>query len=95
LLASPFRAAAVTNDVAFTTAYSGFLYPFNAATGAIFLKTPLSAGSNAPVTIDGGWVIAGAGVAVSPGEQSMIIADKLGGKGKLPDTVSARGAGQV
>jgi len=95
LPSTPYGAAAVTNDVVFTTTYSGFLYAFNAATGAILLKTPLSAGSNAPVTIDGDYVIAGAGVAVSTSEQPMIIAYKLGGKGKLPDTVSARGAGQV
>ena len=39
---SPYGAAAVTNDVVFTTTYSGYLYAFNAATGAILLKEPLS-----------------------------------------------------
>jgi hypothetical protein len=41
-------AAAVTNNVVSTTTYNGYLYAFNAATGAILLKTPLSAGTNAP-----------------------------------------------
>ena len=59
LPSSPYGAAAVTNNVVFTTTYSGDLYAFNAATGAILLKTPLSAGSNAPVTIDGDYVIVG------------------------------------
>ena len=61
LPSTPYGAATVTNNVVFTTTYSGFLYAFNAVTGAILLKTPLSAGSNAPVTVDGDYVIAGAG----------------------------------
>ena len=62
LPSSPYGAAAVTNGVVFTTTYSGYLYAFSAATGAILLKTPLSSGANAPVAIDGDYVIAGAGV---------------------------------
>jgi len=71
----------------FTTTYSGYLYAFNAATGAILLKTPMSSGSNAPVAIDGDYVIAGAGVQVPKDDRQLIIAYKLGGTGKLPDTV--------
>jgi glucose dehydrogenase len=85
LPSSPYGAAAVTNNVVFTTTYSGHLYAFNATTGAILLNTPLSAGSNAPVTIDGDYVIAGAAVPLSG--QSLIIAYKLGAKAKLPGTV--------
>jgi alcohol dehydrogenase (cytochrome c) len=87
LPSTPYGAAAVTNDVVFTTTYSGYLYAFDATTGAVLLKTPLSAGSNAPVTVDGDYVIAGAGVPLSSGDQPMIIAYRLGAKGKLPDTV--------
>jgi alcohol dehydrogenase (cytochrome c) len=87
LPSSPYGAAAVTNDVVFTTTYHGDLYAFNAATGAILLKTPLSAGTNAPVTIDGDYVIVGAANALASGERPLIIAYKLGAKGKLPDTV--------
>ena len=87
LPSSPYGAAAVTNNVVFTTTFNGDLYAFNAATGAILLKTPLSAGTNAPVTIDGDYVIAGAANALSSGQQPLIIAYKLGGQGKLPDTV--------
>jgi NAD(P)-dependent dehydrogenase (short-subunit alcohol dehydrogenase family) len=53
------------------------------------LKTPLSAGSNAPVAVDGDYVIAGAGASLVPSEQRMIIAYKLGAADKLPDTVSS------
>jgi alcohol dehydrogenase (cytochrome c) len=89
LPSAPYGAATVTNNVVFTTTYSGYLYAFNAATGAIVLKTPLSAGSNAPVAVDGGYVIAGAGVpSLSQSRPALIIAYKLAVTGgKLPDTV--------
>jgi alcohol dehydrogenase (cytochrome c) len=87
LPSSPYGAAAITNNVVFTTTYNGYLYAFNTATGAILLRTPLSAGSNAPVTIDGDYVIAGAGSALSKAQQPLIIAYKLGAQGQLPDTV--------
>jgi outer membrane protein assembly factor BamB len=88
LPSSPYGAATVTNNVVFTTTYSGYLYAFSAATGAILLKTPLSSGSNAPVAVDGDYVLAGAGVqALKSNHQQLIIAYKLGATGKLPVTV--------
>jgi alcohol dehydrogenase (cytochrome c) len=88
LPSSPYGAATITNDVVFTTTYSGYLYAFNAATGAILLTTPLSSGSNAPVAVDGDYVIAGAGVqALKSRHQQLIIAYRLGATGKLPVTV--------
>ena len=90
LPASPYGAAAVTGNVVFTTTYSGELYAFNAATGAILLKTPLSAQSNTPVTIDGDYVLTGAAVpSVTAHNQALIIAYKLGAKGKLPSTAAS------
>jgi alcohol dehydrogenase (cytochrome c) len=83
----PFGGASITNDVVFTTTLNGYLYALDAATGAILLKTPLSAGTNAPVTIDDGYVIVGAGDAFSSTQSAEIIAYKLGGTGTLPDTV--------
>ena len=88
LPSSPYGAATVTNNVVFTTTYSGDLYAFNATTGAILLKTPLSAQTDAPVAIAGGYVIAGAAVpSLTAHNQALIIAYELGAKGKLPDTV--------
>ncbi len=89
LPSSPYGAATVTNDVVFTTTFKGDLYALDAATGAILFKTPMSAGSNAPVAVDGNYVIAGAGAAQSSTQRNMIIAYKLGATGKLPDTVGA------
>jgi alcohol dehydrogenase (cytochrome c) len=87
LPSSPYGAATVTNDVVFTTTYSGYLYAFNAATGAVLLKTPLSALSNAPVAVDSDYVLVGAGVPIPKSDKQLIIAYKLGATGKLPDTV--------
>jgi outer membrane protein assembly factor BamB len=89
LPSSPYGAATVTNDVVFTTTFNGDLYALNAATGAVLLKTPLSAGTNAPVAVDGDYVIAGAGVPLSKTQQPQIIAYKLGATGKLSGTVGS------
>jgi outer membrane protein assembly factor BamB len=70
-----------------TTTFHGDLYALDAATGAILFKTPMSAGSNAPVAVDGDYVIVGA--ALSSTQRDMIIAYKLGATGKLPDTVGS------
>jgi alcohol dehydrogenase (cytochrome c) len=89
LPSSPYGAATVTNNVVFTTTFHGDLLALNAATGAILLETPMSAGSNAPVAIDGDYVIAGAGAPLSATQRSMIIAYKLGATGKLPENVGS------
>jgi alcohol dehydrogenase (cytochrome c) len=88
LPSTPYGAATVTNNVVFTTTYSGDLYAFNATTGAILFKTPLSTQTNTPVAVDGDYVLVGAAVpSLTAHRQSLIIAYELGGKGKLPDTV--------
>ena len=89
LPASLYGAATVTNDVVLTTTFHGDLYALDASTGAILFKTPLSARSNAPVAVDGDYVIAGAGAAMPPAQRNLIIAYKLGATGKLPDTVGS------
>ena len=88
LPSAPFGAAAVTNNVVFTTTFDGHLYAFNASTGAILLNTPLSAATNATATIDGDYVIVGAGAPLSTSQHALIIAYRLGANGKLPDTVN-------
>src|SRR5580658_491765 len=84
-----FGAATVTNNVVFTTTFSGYLYALDATTGAILFSTPMSAVTNAPVAVDGDYVIAGSGLAApSSRQRNMIIAYKLGATGKLPTTLS-------
>jgi len=90
LPSTPYGAATVTNDVVFTTTFHGDLYALDAGTGKILLAKPLSAGTNAPVTVDGDYVIAGADIpAPNTHQQELIIAYKLGAKGTLPATVGA------
>jgi hypothetical protein len=89
LPSSPYGAAAVTNNVVFTTTYSGDLYAFNAATGAILLKTPLPARTNAPVTIDRDYVITAGSVAQAAGQRMFIVAYRLGATGKLPSAAGS------
>src|SRR5215469_3664007 len=89
LPSSPYGAATVTNDVVFTTTFKGYLYALDATTGAILFKTPMSARSNAPVAVDGDYVIAGAGAAQPGTQRNLVIAYKLGATGKLPDTVGS------
>jgi hypothetical protein len=88
LPSSPY-AAAVTNNVVFTTTYGGDLYAFNAATGAVLLKKQLPARTNAPVTVDGDYVITAGSVAQTPGQRMFIVAYKLGARGKLPGAVNS------
>jgi len=89
LPSSPYGAATVTNNVVFTTTFHGDLYALNAITGAILLKTPMSAGANAPVAVQGDYVIAGAGTPLAASQRPMIIAYRIGATGKLPDTVGS------
>jgi outer membrane protein assembly factor BamB len=60
-----FGGASITNDVVFTTTFNGYLYALDANTGAVLFKTALSAGTDAPVTIEDGYVIVGAAVQLS------------------------------
>ena len=86
LPSTPYGAASVTGNVLFTTTFSGYLYAFNAATGAILLKKPLLAMTDTPVTIDGDYVITATGVGPTKTRPPLIIAYKLGATGKLPAT---------
>jgi outer membrane protein assembly factor BamB len=87
LPSSPYGGATVTNDVVFSTTFNGHLYALNTTSGAVLRNIPLTAGTNAPVTVDDDYVIAGAGVPLTKAQQPMIIGFKLGATGKLPETV--------
>jgi outer membrane protein assembly factor BamB len=88
LPSSPYGAAAVTNDVVFTTTFHGDLYAFDAATGAVLRTIKLPFRTNAPVTIDGDYLITAASVLSSVKGHVLIIAFKLGGTGTLPRPAS-------
>ena len=57
LSSSPYGGATVANDVVFTTTFDGTLHGFNADTGKQVWSTKLSAGTNAPVIVNGDTLI--------------------------------------
>jgi hypothetical protein len=66
---------------------------FDAATGAVLRTFALSNRTNAPVTIDGDYLITAASVLGSAKQHVLIIAYKLGGTGKLPHPVTVQPRG--
>jgi plastocyanin len=88
LPSSAYGAATMANDVVFTTTYDGTLYGLNANTGAEVFKSKLSAGTNAPVGVYGDTIVTAGSFPSGPGQKAMIIAYRLGAKGKLPTSTS-------
>ncbi len=86
LPSSPYGAAAVTNNVVFTTTFNGYMYAFNSSTGAVLMKVKLPAGTNAPVTIDGDYVITAGSYPSTKSEKAEIVAYKLGGSSAAATT---------
>jgi outer membrane protein assembly factor BamB len=76
---SPYGAAVVTNDVVFTTTFNGILWALSAKTGHVLWQTQLSAGTNATVTVAGGYVITAASLPLSQTQSANIVAYKLPG----------------
>jgi hypothetical protein len=67
---------AVTNNLAFTTTYSGQLIAFK-TTGAIVRQKQMSAGSNASVAIEGNMLVTVADIPLGKGQKPEIVAYKL------------------
>ena len=84
LPSSAYGAATIANDVVFTTTYDGTLYGLDANNGTEVFKTKLSAGTNAPVGVYGNTVVTAASFPQGPGQKALIVAYRLGAKGKLP-----------
>ena len=84
LPSSAYGAATIANDVVFTTTFDGTLHGLDANSGTEVFKTKLSAGTNAPVGVYGDTVVTAASFPQGPGQKALIIAYRLGAKGKLP-----------
>ena len=84
LPSSPYGAAAVTNDVVFTTTWHGDLYAFDTATGAVLHTFALPNRTNTPVTIDGDYLITAASVLSSVKQHVLIIALQTGRHRQAP-----------
>jgi alcohol dehydrogenase (cytochrome c) len=57
----PLGAATVSNDLVFTTLYSGELIALNRATGAIVFRLQLPTSTNAPIAVFGNTILVPAG----------------------------------
>ncbi len=66
----PLGAATVSNDLVFTTLYSGVLIALNRTTGAIVYRHPLPTSTNAPIAIAGNAVLVPAGAPVTSAKGS-------------------------
>jgi alcohol dehydrogenase (cytochrome c) len=77
LPSSPYGAATVTNDLAFTTLFNGKLIAMNRNTGKIVWQQQLSAGTNAPVAIDGDTLVTAASFPSGKGQVAEIVAYSL------------------
>jgi outer membrane protein assembly factor BamB len=75
--APAYGAVSVTNDVAFTTTYDGYLWGLNTKNGKVLFKQKLSAGTNSAVTINGNMVISAGSVPTGVGQTAQIQAFKL------------------
>jgi outer membrane protein assembly factor BamB len=75
--APAYGAVSVTNDVAFTTTYDGYLWGLNTKNGKVLYKQKLSAGTNSAVTISGSMVISAGSVPQGVGQTAQIQAFKL------------------
>ena len=84
LPSSAYGAATIANDVVFTTTFDGTRYGLDATNGTEVFKTKLSAGTNAPVGVYGDTVVTAASFPQGPGQKALIVAYRLGAKGKLP-----------
>jgi outer membrane protein assembly factor BamB/plastocyanin len=89
LASSPYGAATLANNVVFTTTFDGVLRAFNADNGKEIWHTSLSAGTNAPVMVDGDTVVTAASFPATAAQKAAIIAYRLGATGTLPKSAPA------
>ncbi len=76
---SPYGAAAVVNDLVFTTTYDGTVWALRRDSGAIVWSARLGAGTDAPVAIAGDTLIAAASIPLAAGQRLELVAYRLDG----------------
>jgi outer membrane protein assembly factor BamB/cytochrome c553 len=84
LPSSAYGAAAVTNDLVFTTTFDGMVYALNKQTGAVAWSRRLPAGTNAPVAIDDDTIITAGSFPSGANQRPEIVAYRLGATGAAP-----------
>jgi outer membrane protein assembly factor BamB len=77
LPSADFGCAAVSNDVVFTSTYTGTLYALATTTGRVLWSVKLPAGIIGCPAVAGNMVIVGAGIREHPGDQPALVAFRL------------------
>jgi outer membrane protein assembly factor BamB len=86
----PLGGATVANDLVFTTTFTGEVVALSRKNGAIVWTTRLPAGSNATLAIVGSTLLAGAGLPLTKTQHPMVVAYRLGAKGRVAPTPASR-----
>jgi outer membrane protein assembly factor BamB len=91
----PLGGATVANDLVFTTTFTGEVVALSRKNGAIVWTTRLPAGSNATLAIVGSTLLAGAGLPLTKTQHPVVVAYRLGAKGRVAPTPAGPGQGQL
>jgi outer membrane protein assembly factor BamB len=70
--------ATVSNDLVWTTTFTGELIALSRQNGSIVWTAQLPAGSNAPLAIVGNTLFAGAGIPLTTTQHPVVVAYRLG-----------------
>jgi outer membrane protein assembly factor BamB len=89
----PLGGATVSHDLVFTTTLTGEVVALSRKNGAIVWTTRLPAGSNATLAIVGSTLLAGAGLPLTKTQHPVVVAYRLGAKGRLAATPAGPGQG--
>jgi outer membrane protein assembly factor BamB len=87
----PLGGATVSNDLVFTTTLTGEVVALSRKNGAIVWTTHLPAGSNATLAIAGSTLLAGAGLRLTKTQHPVVVAYRLGAKGRVAPTPAGPG----
>lgn len=75
----PLGGATVSNDLVFTTTFTGEVVAFSRQDGSIVWTAQLPAGANAMLAIVGNMLLAGAGIPLTTSQHPVVVAYRLGG----------------
>ena len=73
-----FGGATVSNDLVFTTTFTGELIAISRQDGSVVWMAQLPAGSNAPLAIVGNTLLAGVGLTLTATQHPVVVAYRLG-----------------
>ena len=91
----PLGGATVAHDLVFTTTLTGEVVALSRKDGSIVWTTRLPAGSNATLAIAGSTLLAGAGLRLTRTQHPVVVAYRLGAKGRLAPTPTGPGQGHL